>query len=342
MKPIFSSFNYFAGSLHDPLWEVFSVLDDNNHAEHEKLKVDLASIEIPLLESFLANNNIDHLINTSGDIDQQKRAYFYINYLHQNIYSTRIEKLLDTTERPSPYNKKNLLEIGIDKHNLCIINQFRLDNFCIQKDDFVYQICPILEQSNSSYWLFRQISYLASKEEIILKIRLDPFIEIAAQNYHPVLYKMIVFGKPLNWARLFSLREDEFGQWFDEKEYNRYGITDYLWSPIKNEIHFTCEELPKISYNGLKTSRYFHTIFNRKNGNIKHCDGAIRLYSDDELITRSKYHIKDPSIRKFGKRIKIFQFDSTINNNSEINRKIFCDLITAFFVWNRDIMRYFS
>jgi len=342
MESKFLTFEYFAGYLINTESEIYSVIDNKDHSQNKDLRVDLYSIETSDLDHFLADYNIDHLINESRDYDLQKRVWFYINYIHLNQYKKRIEHLLDKNERPLPYRNKNLVDIEIDKNNLCILNQFDLINMGIQKGNLVYTFCPILEQSNSNYWLFRRILFMAKEEKTILKIRLDPFVEISANNYHPVLYKMVVFGKPLNWRRILTLREDEFGQWIDIKDKNRYGITDYIWSPQKNEIHFTCEELPKISHWGLKTSRYFHAIFNKKTGEINHCDGAIRLYQDDELILRSKYHLKDPFVRKTGKRIKVFQFNSSENHGLEINKKTFCDLASTFFVWNYDVLRYFQ
>lgn len=342
MKSKFITFDYFIGCLIDPMWEVFRVLDDKEHPENRNLIKDLHSIDSAVLEEYHANNNIEHLILKSDNVDQQRRAYYYINYLHQNAFSARIEKLADTCARPSPYDKRNLIGVEIDKNNLCIINQFNLDNFGIQKDDYVYNLCPILEQTNSSYWVFKAIINLVKQDKTIVKVRLDPFIEIPSNNYHPILYRMIVYGKPLNWRRILKLRDDEFGQWFDEKPHNRYGITEYIWSPHKNEIHFTCEELPKISFERLKTSRYLHAIFNKKTGNIQHCDGALRLYTYEELITRSELHLRDPRVRKIGKRIKIFQFDSAVNHDLEINKEVFCSLTTSFFVWNYDVLRYFN
>ena len=301
MTTRFLTFEYFLGCLVDPTWEVFKVIENKDHSEYKNLLIDLSSIESSNLEEFLEANKIEHMTQGTENVDQQNRIYYYINFLHRKAYSTRIEKLLYQSPRPAPYHKPNLASVEIDNHNLCIINQFNLDIFGIQKTNFVYNLCPILEQLNSSYWVFKAILNLAKKDKTILKVRLDPFIEIPSNNYHPVLYRMIVFGKPLDWKRILALRDDEFGQWFDEKSYNRYGITEYIWRPQKDEIHFTCEELPKSSFPGLKTSRYFHAIFNKKSGKVKHFDGALRLYSDEELIKRSKSHLNNSSVIKIGK-----------------------------------------
>ena len=200
----------------------------------------------------------------------------------------------------------------------------------------------MLEQSNSSYWIFQALMKYTLQNGINFKIRLYPLIEVSEKDYNPIFYKMHVHSKSLDWDRLCTLKNDEFGQWFDEKEYNRIGFTDYVWSPMGTELHFTCEELPKLDYKGIKSSRYFHAIFNKQSGKINHCDGALRVYSDYELALRSNYHIKDPSVRKVAKRIKIFQFERKENNDKEIDQDVFCKLAVNYFVWNIDVQNYFN
>ena len=110
-----------------------------------------------------------------------------------------------------------------------------------------------------------------------------------------------------------------------------------MWGkPTAKEIHFTCEELPNKNEVHYRGSRYFHAIIDKKTGLVKHCDGAISIYSEDELEFRSKYHVRNSEVRKIGKRVKIFQLDD------QIERKIFIDLITSYMVWNYDLIRYFN
>lgn len=92
-------------------------------------------------------------------------------------------------------------------------------------------------------------------------------------------YKMTIFSMPLNWRKIKNLQQDNYGQFKSEKEYYNYSYTDYIWHVNKNEIHFTCEELPQINDYPKRGSRYFHAIFNKQTGNIVHCDGAIRVTS---------------------------------------------------------------
>jgi len=342
MTSQYLTFNYFSKSLLDPMFHVFEVLDNDSHPKNKKLKIDLNSIDRIDLEKYVAENHIDFYLDRVEDKDIGRRAYYLVHKLHKDIARVRIEKLLDRNNRPEPYNSNNLTGLQIDKNCLASIDHFNIDNYGFEKGGFVYTLCPILEQSNSSYWIFVAILKFAKERKINFKIRLDPLIEIPLNDYHPMFYKMLVYGKPLDWQNLIRLRNDDCGKWLDEKEYNRVGFTDYVWSPKDNKIHFTCEELPKLNFKGIKSSRYFHAIFNKKTGGIKHCDGAIRIYSDYELNNRANYHVKDPDVRKVGKRIKIFQFESKDNMDKEIDQDMFCQLVTNFFVWNDDVQLYFN
>jgi len=333
------TFDYFSKQLLDPMFEVFRVLDDINHPENKKLILDLNNISKQELENM---RNMDFYLDRFDDKDIGRRAYCLVYLLHKTIAINRINRLMESMERPAPYNSENLKQLPIDKNNLTPINEFNTDNFGFEKNGFVYTLCPILEQSNSSYWIFQAILKFAKERNINFKVRLDPFIEISLNKYRPMFYKMLVHGKQLDWQKLLNLKNDDFGQWFDEKDYNRMGFTDYVWSPKDSEVHFTCEELPKNNFKGNKTTRYFHAIFNKNTGEIKHCDGAIRFYTQEEFNNRSSFHIKDTEVRKAGKRIKIFQYESKENNNKEIDQDTFCLLATNFFVWNADVQTYFN
>ena len=182
----------------------------------------------------------------------------------------------------------------------------------------------------------RTIIRLTEEKGLNFKIRLDPFIEEDKSKYRKTIQKMLVYGKPLDWKRLKVLKNEEHGKWIAEKANSNIGVTDFVWSPMGNEIHFTCEELPKTNLSGYRGSRFFHAIFDKTTGEIKHCDGANRFYKPEEFKKRTKYHVKDAQVRKIGTRIKIFQLDDRIDQN------LFIKLITNFFVWNEDIQNYFG
>ena len=111
-------------------------------------------------------------------------------------------------------------------------------------------------------------------------------------------------------------------------------MTDYIWKPCDNEIHFTCEELPSSDDWEYRGSRYFHAIIDKLTGQIVHCDGAIRIYDFDELEKRKKLQLKDSETRRMGKRIKIFRIDDILEQS------LFSQLVSSFYVWNEDVKNY--
>jgi hypothetical protein len=336
---IFKTLEYFASNLIDPMWKVFEVLDNKNHYQYNNLMRDIENIDNYDLENFVREQHVDSFLNRQENKELGRRAYYMVFKLQKEIAKERIIKLLEFNKRPEPYDRENLSNINLDKNYLIATNQFDLIYYGFQYDKFVYELCPINGASNSSYWIFQAILKCINNSGAVFKVRLDPFKEIRPDDYNPMMYKMYVYGKPLDWDKLLVLRNEDFGQWFNEQNNS---FTDYVWTPKDEEIHFTSEEYPSFNYNGLNSSRYFHAIFNKKSGNIKHCDGAIRVYDDFEIISRGGFHVRQAEVRKVGKRIKIFQFDTNEYQNREISQDDFCQLVVNFFVWNHDVQNYFN
>jgi hypothetical protein len=331
---------YFARSLIDPLFEVFEVLDNQQHPEHDNLLSDIESINTEDLSLFIEQYpQYADFFNHCEDKEFGKRAYYLVFDLQKEIANERIRRFTQFDSLPEPYNSQNLLDVELDKNYLISTNYFDLEYQRLQVNDFVYELSPVNRASNSNYWIFQAILQCVREAKVSFKLRLDPFIEIRADSYQPMMYKMLVHGKPLDWEKLSTLRNEDFGQWFNETDTS---FTDYTWAPKDDEIHFTCEEYPSHSYDGITTSRYFHAIFNKLTGGIKHCDGAIRVYDDLEIESRRKFHIRQAEVRKVGKRIKIFQFEGKDNQGQELSRDNFSLLAVNFFVWNDDVQNYFN
>lgn len=89
---------------------------------------------------------------------------------------------------------------------------------------------------------------------------------------------------------------------------------------------------PKPSVTRFRASRYFHSVLDRKSKSIIHCDGALRIFTDDEASLRSDSHVRDAG--KLGTRVKLFQIDD------ELDAENWSQLLKAFFVWNRDIAAF--
>ncbi len=327
--------NYFCSSLIDPFFEVFEILDNPKHIEYQNLSDDLLNLDKSELENYVTKHNVDRLLSRAENKDQQRRAWFLIDLLQKGIAEKRLS-ILVTKGRTLPYTSDNLKDIPIDQNNLISVKELSDSHFGLYRNEYFYQLTPSIIQSNSSYWTTIALFKLAAERKIDFKVRLDPFIEKHKDDYNPMVYRMWIYGRPLDWSRIKSLKTEEFGQWLDESQKKDVGLTDFVWRPDEKEVHFTCEELPSSEYVKYRGSRYFHAIFDKKTGNIIHCDGAIRVYDENELQTRNQFHVRNSDVRKIGKRVKIFQIDD------ELPQDDFGTLAGNFFVWNQDVLNYFD
>lgn len=327
---------YFCSSQLDVLFEIHDVLSNSTHAEHQHVLKDLEALDEDELAEFVREHDTDSMINEKEDRDQARRLMYLTDIIHRQVAAAILHEISSDAERQRPYDSINLKELSIDKYQLVSTKDFRESEGLVH-NRWAYELCPITPSSNSGYWLYNAIVQVAVKQSIDFRIRLHPFKEIPVEEYHPMHYKMMVYGIPLDWDKLKNIESDEHGRWLNEKDYYDYLFTDYVWNPKGKEIHFTCEELPKKISLAIRGSRYFHAILDRESGKITHCDGAIRLYTENELDYRNHFHVRQPEVRKIGKRIKIFQVDKSC-----LHQEDFVLLVKSFFVWNQDVQAYFS
>ncbi len=186
---------------------------------------------------------------------------------------------------------------------------------------------------------------MAIDQDKLIKVRLDPLIHEPAHSFNPMEFRMQVYGTSFDWNRLKSLKKIEQTEFLPELRSGSDILkTEIAWKPSDEEIHFTCEELPKMNLIKERGSRYFHAIFQKDTGIIKHCDGAIRYYTEDDYNKRLKEHIKANAVTRMGKRVKVFQIDIPKEQQAfePVTHQHFLNLVTSFFIWNHDILKYFN
>ena len=149
-----------------------------------------------------------------------------------------------------------------------------------------------------------------------------------------MFYRMWMYGRPLDWGRLAHLRQLEHGRWLAGSLSRESEFTDFCWAPRSDGIHFVCEEVPRAESYAREPSRYLHAIYNLKSEKIEHLDGALRVFTLDEISRRHALHVRSGG--KLGVREKVFRMDEPID------RDRFSALAQAFYVWNEDVGRYFT
>ena len=329
------SLPHFAASTMAPMFEVFEVYDNTSHPFHVGFLADLNSIPYDELQQYILSGRVKHLIRESRDADLQYKLFYMVDEVSNRISILRKDLLLNFNEKPEPYTHPELSLTPYDKNFLVNASDFSFYIGGFKKETEVFTILPSTDATNSSYWLVEALYSPELRGK--LKLRLDPLIHQNADQFNPMMYKMQVYGRLLDWGRIKKLQEPEQIEFLPEFPSSRDILkTEIIWSPINKEIHFTCEELPKDELLLYRGSRYFHAIIERYSGKVIHCDGAIRYYNEDEFANRLTKHIKSNEVTRVGKRIKVFQVDGEISQQCLIN------LITSFFVWNHDVLDYFN
>jgi hypothetical protein len=265
--------------------------------------------------------------------DRLARIWFAERFLIDHISERRLERMREAGGglRPAPYSTAALSDVSVDSEGLVRLPDFNFDGSRLIRNQFAFTVLSTTSSPNSTYWLLRALYSEGIADQC--SIRLDPFLFGAVDSFPSVFYKGLVYGTPLDWDKVANLQTPDHGRWFSDGLNPDAGITEFCWTPRDNEVHFICEELPKVGSSRTSASRYLHTVYCRESKVITHFDGALRLYTDAELLDRSSQHLRNAG--KQGTRVKVFRTDTPVA------RECFSLVTQAFFIWNRDVVNYF-
>jgi hypothetical protein len=295
----------------------------------------LRQVEVTIADSGLEYQPL--IARVKGLLPEQAKFYIASSLIDEALAKKRISILCDVnTGSIKPYDHNDLNGIKVNSDGLVKLKEFDLQSpmHGMGRGSTVFQILPsILSATNSMYWAYDDLVDWNSKAEIY--VRLDPLLIQSVTEFRPYIQKMLVYGKPLDWKFISKLKTPIHSRWCPDPGWqDDVEFTDLVWFPCDEGIEFICEEIPKSTTSSFRASRYFHSILNPDTLTFGHCDGAIRIYSDEEISERCHTHVRN--IGKIGKRIKIFLVNSDITNND------WTSLVCAFYVWNNDIQNYFG
>jgi hypothetical protein len=231
-----------------------------------------------------------------------------------------------------PYAADCLRGARIDAEGLVQLAGFNYNESTLLANQFSFNICSTTESPNSSYWLLRAFYEQGIADHV--NVRLDPFLWGPSDSFPQMTYKMIVYARPLNWDGIGKLKKQHHGKMRADKSEGEGEITEFLWDPRQDGIHFICEELPTSERVDFAASRYLHAIYDPASELVIHFDGALRIYNRLQLQERNGEHLRRSG--KTGIRRKIFRIDEPVD------REAFSLIAQAFFVWNYDLATYFS
>lgn len=335
MKTNSELIKYLATSDLAVFFEIDRIALNDNHAQKENLLKYMKSIKKSDLELFLSNKKYKEFGKQIDSLswEDNARISYCKTMLPKEIGKFRLQTLLDNNlDPPLPYNYPVFKDVKIDSNNLISLSVLQSMAKTQMLGNNIFHILLTLPQPNSMYWCARYLFEMGNFCDV--RLRLDPLLIFNRDQYHQMQYKMFVYGKPPETNSYGSLKEIKHIRWMsDNYDSSDEKFTDAVWKPKDDEVHIIFEEIPKPGSNYYRGSRYFHSIFNCSKNKIIHFDGAIRIYSDDEIICRINCHVKD--IGKIGKRVKVFQVDSEVDIN------IWSNIAASFFVWNEDVRNYF-
>lgn len=245
----------------------------------------------------------------------------------------RLESLADPRRNSDtlPYSAASLRGLKVDNECLVPLTNFTYNNSTLNANGFSYAVCPTTAAANSTYWLLRSFYEQGVSDHV--SVRLDPFLWGPSDSFPQMMYKMIVYARPVNWDGIGRLNEQHHGQMRADKSPERSELTEFVWDPRDDGIHFTCEELPPIERISFEGARYLHAIYDPNTSSMIHFDGALRIYTPEQLRMRHGKHLRNSG--KMGLRKKIFRVDEPVA------REAFSLIAQAFFIWNYDLATYF-
>jgi hypothetical protein len=271
-----------------------------------------------------------HSEGSDGDLDRKARIWILSQALSYEIPRRRLQALQaiprDLAVHPA------LDGVSFDDEGLVALSEFEPGNGVVIRGGHAFTIAPPVESCNASYWLTQALASTELWRQA--HVRLDPFLFGPVNDFETMHYRMWWWGKPCTWTELQAKTGHEPGAWLPGPLTRGVQHTDYNWVTDAQEGHLEIEELHKNDRNATRGTRYLHAIYDRAQGSVIHLDGAIRVLSDNEWLSRSTRHLKN--LGKIGQRIKIFRVDGVIDDSK------FAPLSASFFVWNLDIARFFG
>lgn len=328
--------DYFGESNAPIFWLVPQVLERNDHLGDLLRNL---SDQLEMTSLHYGGDTptwVSQLINLSP---AERRLEATIQVIGDAVAAERLTLLYEANAhgKLKPYDSPDLDGVLPDSDGLVNLNDFCYDGRFfpgLNRKQTVFEgLPPLAKAVNSMYWTLGELAKIASKANI--KLRLDPLLIHEVSNYAPVFFKMLVWGKPLDWNTIAELKQEEHSRWFPDPGWQEdVEFTDMVWTPRDDGIHFTCEEVPKLGARQFRGSRYSHGIYVPNRHRFIHCDGAIRIYDLEELFLRHESHVR--RIGKIGKRIKTFAVEGEISTDEWTN------LTCSYFVWNNDLQNYFG
>lgn len=234
---------------------------------HPELSRCLASLPAEGIESPYADNT---LVGLYGKNERLARIWVVERLLVEEAARRRLNVMAASSPSAAaspPYTADCLRHARLA--------DFQYNNAPLAANGFSFTVCSTTESPNSTYWLLRSFYDQGVSDHV--SVRLDPVFWGPSDSFPQTMYKMIVYARPLNWDGIGRLKEIHHGQMRADNPAENGEITEFLWEPRDDGIHFVCEELTSARCVEYRGARYLHAIYDPGKRSIVHLDGALRI-----------------------------------------------------------------
>ena len=322
----------FASDPLSPYEKVLHKSDDKAWPLYEELRRFLQALPAEAIEIAYSDPTF---VSLYGMDERLARIWFTQNLLIKEVAHRRLKHLVRSNENGEllPYSTPSLrnLNLSIDDEHLIRLSDFEYNGSTVSINGFSFVVCSTNRSPNSTFWLLQ--SFYTQGVSAGVRVRLDPFLWGPSGSFPQMMYKMLVYAKPLNWDGIARLQGPHHGEMRSEGPWSRGELTQFCWTPRDDGIHFLCEELPRTDDVEFEGARYLHAIYDPRVGKVTHLDGAVRIYTAQKIELRREVHVRNSG--KSGLRRKIFRTDLPID------REAFSLIAQSFFIWNNDLAIYF-
>lgn len=189
----------------------------------------------------------------------------------------------------------------------------RKSDFCIFCHQFFSRNLSLLNNFNT--YFIDEFIRLNSNKEIKLRIAIDPDLIGLSKSYRGFLEHDYWWGP--KFSDDISSLPDQVTRYESNEEqkfYNNILGTEFWWKTDAHEKTLEIEEIREAPSLGLGKDfygcRYIHSIYDTKKKEFNHFDGAVRVYTEDQILSRW-----ETNINKAGKNTdytKLFRIDGKL------------------------------
>ena len=272
------------------------LLHKSNHSSwplHSELEGFLESLPPEAIEEAYADTTF---VGLYGKSERLARVWITERFLIEESARRRLESLAEPL-LPSrmPYTADCLQKIKIDGECMVRLADLAYNNATLAAGEFSFTVCSTTESPNSTYWLLR--SFYEQGVAGHVSVRLDPFLWGPSDSFPQTMYKMLVYAAPVNWESMSKLRLPPMERCKRTNQRTKANSRNSAGIPGTNRNSLHLRRAPpreRIEFTG---ARYLHAIYDPTSQSITHFDGALRIYTGQELEKRHAVHI-----RKAGRR----------------------------------------